>query len=281
MNFEKGIFVICLDTELAWGTQGKPRYEHAYRNTRAVIEEMLNILGRYQLSATWAVVGKLFLDKTEENDIWHVPDAVRRIMACPVPQEIGCHSFAHTLYESSCDADCVHQDLAQCRALARTWDLKMESFVYPRNVVKYAEQLSSHGFRIFRDRDNTWYNRLPGVLRRAGHALDAYCWPYAPVGTLTRTHGVLAVPGNQFFTHRMGWARWLPVSFQVRKACHGLEHAARQRKIFHLWTHPFNVATDPRNLLEGFRKICEHAARLREKDILENMTMGQLAHRYG
>lgn len=281
MTFEKGIFVISFDTELAWGTQGKARFLDAYRNTRAVVDEMLKILGQYHLSATWAVVGQLFQEPTEPNDIWHASDMVRRIMACPVPQEIGCHSFSHATHLPSCDADCIHHDLTKCRGIARAWGIGMESFVYPRNIVKHTDQLASHGFRIFREEDNTWFNRLPGILPWFGHILDAYLSPWAPVGTIRNQAGVLSVPGNQFFTHRTRWTRWLPVSFQIRKSKHGLHRAICERKIFHLWTHPENLATDQKHLLDGFRQICKYAAQLRDDGVLENMTMGQLAHRYG
>lgn len=281
MTFEKGIFIISFDTELAWGTQGKTRFLDAYRNTRTVIDEMLKILEQYHLSATWAVVGQLFQEPIEPNDIWHASDVVHRIMACPVPQEIGCHSFSHATHLSSCDADCMHHDLTKCREMARAWGITMESFVYPRNVVKHTNQLAAQGFRIFRDRDNAWYNKFPGVSQWFAHILDAYLWPYAPVGSLSNHRGVLSVPGNQFFTHRQRWTRWLPVSFQVRKARNGLRRAIQERKIFHLWTHPENIATNPEKLLPGFRAICAQAAQLRDEGVLESMTMGQLARRYG
>lgn len=277
----KGVFMISFDTELAWGTHGDSRYAQAYKHTREVVDIVLEILERHRLSATWAVVGQLFLESSEQNDIWHAPDIVQRIVACPVHQEIGCHSFSHNTYESSCDCACFDRDLEQCQAVALDRGIALESFVYPRNVVKYPERLAAHGFRIFRGCGNEWYHQFHGMLRRIGHAVDAYCWPYAPVGALSRKDGVLTMPGNQLFLHRVGWARWVPVGFQVRKAIHGIDRAARERKIFHLWTHPFNLATDTRNLVSGFQKICEHAAHLRDKGVLENMTMGQLAHRYG
>ncbi len=280
MTLTKGVFIISLDTELAWGTQGNPRFLRAYRGTRAVVDEMLKILAQYHLSATWAVVGQLFLEPTEPNDIWHAPDIVRRIMSCPVPQEIGCHSFSHRTDRTSCDAACFDRELEQCRHLAYARNINLESFVYPRNRVTFSERLLSHGFRIFRGRDNVWYDRLPGMLRRVGHLLDAYLWPYAPVSMPVRHGDMLAIPGNQFFVHRTGWARFLPVSFRTRKAFHGLQRAVRERKVFHLWTHPENIAADPQSLLPGFRDVCARAARLRDDGVLDNMTMGQFARSY-
>lgn len=278
---DTGIFTISFDTELAWGTQGAPRFRKAYQNTRTVVDDILRMLERHRLSATWAVVGQLFLEPKTDNDIWHAADMVRRIQACPVRQELACHSFMHATHLSSCDEKCFDHDLARCQEVARAWGISFDSFVYPRNIVKYSERLAPHGFRIFRDHDNTWYNHLPGPLAALGHGIDAYCWPFAPVGTIARRGGVLAVPGNQFFVHRQGWARLLPVAFQVSKAMHGLRRAARERKSFHLWTHPFNIATDPVSLLRGFERICAEAARLRDEGILENMTMRDIAHRYG
>jgi hypothetical protein len=280
MTLTKGIFVISLDTELAWGTNGNPRFLRAYRDTRPIVDAMLKILEHYRLSATWAVVGELFAEPTEPNDIWHASDMIRRIMACPVPQEIGCHSFSHRTQRDSCNVQCFDRELERCTQVARTWNITLESFVYPRNAVKFPERLSAHGFRIFREQDDVWYGRLPGIFRRIGHAVDAYFWPRTTVGMPVRRGDVLAIPGNQYFVHRAGWAKLLPVSFRTRKAFHGLQRAARERNVFHFWTHPENIATDPRALLMGFRDVCARAAQLRDAGVLDNMTMGQLAHHY-
>ncbi|HHX96667.1 MAG TPA: hypothetical protein GX687_04295 [Clostridia bacterium] len=64
MKLDKGVFVLSLDTELAWGMRDKPkavvRNKRYYEKTHKVINEILNLMINYNISATWAIVGKLF-----------------------------------------------------------------------------------------------------------------------------------------------------------------------------------------------------------------------------
>ena len=60
-----GSLVISLDTELAWGAVHRGSYggrEHEFDRTRYVIDELLSMFEDYQIHATWAVVGHLFLE---------------------------------------------------------------------------------------------------------------------------------------------------------------------------------------------------------------------------
>lgn len=306
MTINKGTFVMSFDTELAWGTQGAERYRSAYEGTRETISRMLDILSKNRLSATWAVVGHLFVDScgpwqgrkhpeierkgewftsdpgtdVRTDPLWYAPDVVEKIMSCPVEQEIGSHSFSHIVHEEFCDVHCFDSELKECRRVAQQKGIQLRSFVYPRNIVKHTQVLADNGFTIYRSRDNVWYYGLSRKLRKVAHGLDAYLWPFPPVGVPKRHDGVTSIPGNYLYEHRIGWARRLPVSFRVRKAVNGLKRAARTGKVFHLWSHPFNLATDPDALLDGFDAICREAARMRDVGSLQNLTMGQLAEHY-
>ncbi len=45
-------------------------------------------------------------------------------------------------------------------------------------------------------------------------------------------------------THRTGARRFIPRAARIRKARAGLRTAADRGGVFHLWTHPFNIASD-------------------------------------
>jgi hypothetical protein len=47
--------------------------------------------------------------------------------------------------------------------------------------------------------------------------------------------------------------------------------------MFHLWFHPFNLASDPDGLLKGLEEIFIHVNRLREAGKMTNPTMGDLS----
>ena len=54
---------------------------------------------------------------------------------------------------------------------------------------------------------------------------------------------------------RSGARRAIPMASRIRKARAGLRRAAETGGTFHLWTHPFNVASDPDHLLATLEAI--------------------------
>src|SRR5215472_13014083 len=62
---EQGVFTISLDFELIWGTLdlfGPERFRRACEQERAVVRRLLDLFAAYRVSATWCVLGHLFLD---------------------------------------------------------------------------------------------------------------------------------------------------------------------------------------------------------------------------
>src|SRR5438046_2770718 len=79
-QLETGIFTISIDLELIWGTMdraGIDRFAPACRVEReVVIDRLLDLFGKYDVSATWCIVGHLFLDRCSANGRKH-PEIVR------------------------------------------------------------------------------------------------------------------------------------------------------------------------------------------------------------
>jgi len=86
-------------------------------------------------------------------------------------------------------------------------------------------------------------------------------------------------PGSTFFSHRQGVRRAIVRAARVRRAQSGLRRAIRSGGVFHLWTHPFNLANDPRYLLGILDEVFRSAAAARDKGTLSIETMGQAAER--
>ena len=194
-----GTFVLSLDTELAWGAIHRGGYagrEDHFDRTRFVVSELLTMLERYEISATWAIVGHLFLDScspvngvkhpeitrsnhdltehdwfdrdpcsnVDEQPFWYGADIVRQIAESPVQQEIGCHNFSHLIVDAECSREAFESELRACRRAAEGWNTSLRSFVFPRNVIGHLDVLAYNGFVAFRGITPTWTSRVPRLV---------------------------------------------------------------------------------------------------------------------
>lgn len=310
---ERGAFIISIDTELAWGSvhigQIK-RYQVQYSRCREVISRLLELMERFEIRATWAVVGHLFLDechpvngvkhpeiirpgyqwfpgdwfaadpctRLEDAPDWYGKDIVKQILTCGVPQEIGCHTFSHVqVGDPGCSRDCFESELRACRLEAEQLDLVLQSFVFPRNSVGHLEVLAEAGFVAFRGPAPNWFGRLPGMASRIGHLLDNLLSLPPLVVSPQRETGLWNLPASYYYPPTDRWWGLIPVSLRAYKVKQGLRQAAKQRSLFHMWFHAFNLASNPERLLGGLEKIFTEFCGYRQAGLLDNLTMGELA----
>jgi len=91
--------------------------------------------------------------------------------------------------------------------------------------------------------------------------------------------GLWNIPAS-LFLYPMSEARLrlVPLKTRLRRVRLGLEAAARQRGIFHLWLHPANVV-ESSGAFAVFERIIEEAARWRSAGDITVMNMAQAASR--
>jgi peptidoglycan/xylan/chitin deacetylase (PgdA/CDA1 family) len=273
---------------------------------------LLELFARHEVPATWCVLGHLFLGScapaggrkhpeiTPPEHAWcpgdwfhHDPcgteeaaplfygkSLVERIRACPVPQEIGCHSFSHVIFgDPGCSRATAESEVRACVRLAAELGIQMRSFAFPRNAVGHLDVLRDCGFRCYRGPEPTWYAaaRLPRFLKRLLHLWDVVRAGEPPVVVPEQTaEGLYNVPGSMIYFPMHGLRRCLPLERRVRRAVRGLDAAVRERKVFHLWFHPTNLADRPDAMFEGLDRILEHAGRLRRQGDLVLRPMAAL-----
>lgn len=314
---EQGVFTLSLDLELIWGTLdlfGVEGFRQRCELEReVVIDRLLELLAEFEISATWCVVGHLFLDRCYRQNGRKHPEIIRpehawsrhdwfaddpdgteadaplflgrslveRIIKCPVPQEIGSHSFSHVIFgDSGCTAETAQSEIQACRRLSEEIGVTLRSFAFPRNQVGHLNVLVEHGFYCFRGPEPRWYEQpgLPGVLRRMGHLWDVVTISEPPVVLPRRTEeGLLDIPGSMVYLPMHGVRRLIPGSWRVRRALKGLRAAVSKRRIFHLWAHPTSLADEPDAMFDGLRQIFERVESLRNRGALRVATMGELA----
>jgi peptidoglycan/xylan/chitin deacetylase (PgdA/CDA1 family) len=316
LGFSTGVFTISLDLELIWGTRdyaGTEGFRKACVIEReVVIDRLLELFLKYDISATWCVVGHLFLDRCEivdgrkhadvfprnpaaalagwfSNDpatdeasapTFYGRSLIDKIRLCPVKQEIGSHSFAHMIFdERYCTREAADRDIAKCVAVAGEQRLTLRSFVYPRNRVSHTDVLREYGFTSYRGVEPEWYERryLPRAVKRAAHLASVVFAVTPPVVVPMEHGGVWNIAGSMIFLPMHGVRGYIPASRRSLRAMKGLDRAVEKRCIFHLWFHPTNMAVELEAMFGALEHILMHARELRDRQVLRVMTMQEIA----
>ena len=307
-------FVLSLDEELIWGSfdhTPAPRFDLENPDIRGAVRALLELLDEYEIPATWAVVGHLFLGSCTRgadgrahpelerpsyswhrgdwlgddpctdrarDPLWYGDDMIDAIAARRTAHEIGCHSFSHLVYgDPGCSAAAAASDLRACVERARLRGLTLRSFVFPRNLEGHHTLLREFGFVSFRGEDPAWFRALPGAGRRVGHLIDQVAALVPPVSQpYQHLPGLWNLPGSMVLLHRNGVRRAIPLAVRARKIRAGLARAIRERGLFHLWFHSQNLCRDRDGLLAVLRSAFAEAVQLRDRGLLDIRTMSDL-----
>jgi len=271
---KKGVFCISIDTELLWGRRENPKpYFNLVKKERLIIKQLLALFREYKIPATWAIVGKMFL---EGNPLWQGPDIVKMIKTTP-NQEIACHSFTHSIFnETTCDKKIAEKEIKNCLKVAENFGIKFKSFVFPKNIPGYFNILKKYGFSIFRGAEPYWFAKIP-YLRKLLQILDFLLVIPPPVSEPLRTSfGLINIPGSMYYVSCRGLRKFIPIRIRVLKAKRGLTRAAKEKKIFHLWFHPIDFAKNTKKMLSGFEEILRYAVKLKDENKLEIKSMEKI-----
>ncbi len=287
----RGAFCLSIDVELGWGFWDIPSaryFRECAEKERHIVDRMLEILGRYGASATWAIVGRLVeraprppVETPHGDLIWYAPDIVDRIRSASPCQDVGSHGFAHIYFGKSSRAQ-AEEDLAAARSAGARRGLDLASFVFPRNQVAHLDLLAAAGVKVFRSVDVGWHTvvgqrggALPG---RAANLADKIL-PLPPATVRPRRHanGLVELPSSMLLLGRDGLRRLAPPRTAVLKAELGLARARRRGEVFHLWCHPSNFYFDTKRQLGVLERIVMAACRERDRGLLEVRTMRSFA----
>ncbi len=247
-----GTFCISIDHELLWGRKDLDykSFIPKVKRERIIIKRLILLFKKYNIPATWAVVGKIF----EKGDpLWHGPDTIKQISSHKI-QEIASHTYSHDILTEISKTK-IEAEMENPR--------KLKSFVFPRNKVSSIYLLKKHGFIAFRGKDrNEW-------------ELLAFNTP--PVYKPNKVMGLTNIRGSLYFVSGRGLRKFIPKSFRLIKAKMGIDNAIKQNAVFHLWFHPVDFADDTEKLFSDLENTLKYANSKRGEGLLEIKTMGQIA----
>lgn len=315
---KKGVFTISIDTELAWGTfdhGGHIKYKDAYKKYRFLVSEILKLFRKYEIPATWAIVGHLFLDNCSKeagrlhsdivrpnyswhkedwfdsdpgtdisrDNFWYGSDIVEMIQGAVPKQEIASHSFCHTIFsDPGCLKETAESDVAKCVALAREKGIELKSFTFPRNSPGHLDVLAGHGFKVFRGKDAAYFDLSPAILRKAVFLLGDMLTVTPPVVEPRFILGdrLIELKGSMLFRFAHGASRFIQKGVRFKKAKKGIDRAISEGKIFNLWFHPISFAWKTPEMLKELEEILEYAVGRRQQGDLKILTLQEIGDMY-
>jgi peptidoglycan/xylan/chitin deacetylase (PgdA/CDA1 family) len=298
-----GSVVISVDAELGWGFHDRtaPPMD-LVEASREGWRLLLDLCSEYGIPTTWAVVGHLLLEDCDgvhadhpapagwferERREWRDRpelrfggDLIPRLLAADPGHDVGCHTFSHVVFDDErVTRETVRAELEAAIQAGRRHGIEYDAFVFPRNAVGYRDLLAEAGFTVYRGARS----RPPEGPRRALAKLAAAVDPRRVrlVEPSVDEYGLVDVPPSLFLFGFEGRPRTVvetvwddPV---VRQAKHGIDRAATQDGIFHMWLHPCQLV-DERDVTR-VRSVLAHVDRRRQESDLTVETMADVADR--
>jgi len=274
------------DIHATWATVGMLCFTHK----KKLLEHIPTLLPTY-IDQNFSPYGKLeYVGENEEKDPYHFGESlVHKILQVP-HQEIGTHTFSHYYcLEKGQDANQFKSDLQAFLGVPCLENLTIKSLVFPRNQTNssYLKICKELGIQSYRGNEENWVYAASGYknrskVKRLVRLMDCYV-------NLTGHHTFSINEFHPDYPINLKSSRFLrPYNpklkmlepMRLTRIKKGVEQAAKQGEIFHLWWHPHNFGTHLEENITFLRKILEHVSKMRETYGLECMNMGEAAMKF-
>ena len=294
-------FILSFDCEGKWGMADDPAM--ASNNpingdslTKAYTQ-IFEILERHKIAATFALVGlfaggyEQYVDSRGElldsephrdwlkvpersfaagfQDGWFYPELVNQIKARG-DHEIASHSFTHLpLHNGGVAEKSFLTELKFVNQWKAQNSVELSTFIYPRNQIKFEEQLSNFDFLGYRQCDiqNSAYANRFQILQdecNIGRKSDKHSVSTRPI----------AIPPGTFLNWRHGPRRVIPKWVTLKRWSNVLDHAVASGGVAHLWLHPHNLIT-ARGQVELFEDAILRVAKAQKSGLIESVTQAE------
>ena len=304
-----GYFLFSLDTELAWGHFDCFRpdmFSPDGSRERNAIRRLLALCDEFGITATWAVVGQLFSDRYPEVDTYpaawrgkypafenlyrqghpllHGGDVIQMLLDHADRHEIAFHGFTHRVFdERDMDAKTAKSEIAAWLQAARDRVAAPTTVIFPRNRVGHLQVFREAGFDCYRGVEiQSRIHSLPalGKAFRRFEDLSSILVPQSYDLPGPDDSGLVDLPASRWlfgFNRRLDRlldALGLPTMRMWRIAA-GIHRAAAQRKIVHLWAHPYEFQTEAD--FQKLRYVFSAYAQEAQRGLMQSVSMAALA----
>jgi len=201
-------------------------------------------------------------------------------------QKVSTHTFSHFYcLEEGQTLDHFREDLTAAIRIAEKRNCRIESIVFPRNQFNkaYINVLKELGIRSYRGNPSHWiykkgYSSNDSAFKRAMRLMDSYfnlsghnCYS---VKDLQREAPV-NVPASHFLRP---YSRKLHLlePLRLHRILAGMTHAAKSGSVYHLWWHPYNLASDQEENMRFIKQIIKHYKKLQAQYGIISTNMEEL-----
>lgn len=317
-----GIMCISLDTELLWGMHDtidlEDRYISRIRNvTSRVIPALLGLFDRYDIHASWALVGGIMTEDEEEflrnaphedlypsylnnrrssyrfkgewgkekntDELFFQPSIIESINKHP-NQFIGTHTYSHYYCkEEGQTKEQFTADIESATAVAEKHGLTLRSIVFPKNEVNddYLDACYKAGLRVFRGIEENWIYALKHqTIQRILRFADSYIpLSGSNVAVPRYVNGMLNIRGSRILRPYNRKLSFLE-GLKVRRIKRQMLQAAKHGGVFHLWWHPHNFGADLEKNTQMLECILRYYKELNDKFGFESRSMEEILELY-
>jgi hypothetical protein len=302
------MFCISLDFELAWGQDhdfAKKHYLPNLQGAKNAATQILKTFEEYEISATWACVGALYVDNIDiltdefkkisyqdknlspmrivemknelQLDIFNAKEIIDKI-ASSKNQEVATHTFTH-LYCLEEGVKKEHIDL-DIKLFKQNFPYQVSSIVFPRNQVD-ANAINWYGgqYSSYRGCYPHWAyqpnkNSSASLLKRGFRLLDSYL----PLTRLSveldfseNNKGMVNIPGTCFLRANAPLSK-----LHFARIKWAMTNAAKKNQLFHLWWHPHNFGINTSKSIIFLEGLIAHYKYLEERYNMKNLTMKEI-----
>ena len=265
-----------------WATVG-----FLFASTRQEVDSHLpKVQPAYERAGLDPYVQAIGLD--EEHDPEHLAGSLVDIIASSPGQEVGSHTFSHYYcLEPGQNEAMFRADLGAAQSIAQSKGLTLTSLVLPRNQWNpaYARAVLDLGFSCIRGPQPRWSHQARptgrgAVLRRAARLADSYVGISPPPTTawsqVLQPTGLCDIPASAFLRPFEPSRKQLE-PLRLARLHSGLRHAARHRRIFHLWWHPHNFSQYRSENFSNLERILDEFDRLAATEGMQSLSMKDAA----
>ena len=156
--------------------------------------------------------------------------------------ELASHGFSHMLLQADLITESEFlREMELIKFVSKLKGKEFKTFIYPRNMTGYINQLKNSGFIGYRGMPK----QFPKPISKINNLLtELNIYDRAQQPTFeSRPTLPICIPSGHFLNWRTGLRKSIPITISIKKYTHIIQDAIKNNRVLHLWTHPHNFVT--------------------------------------